>query len=162
MSTKLAYWFDFIWAPLAVASNTALYARSWSFAVLALAGFVLFTFAEYWVHRLVLHRWFYHGTHEMHHVAPSQYVTFAVWKVPAFFALMFFVMPPGLFMGFVLSYCWFILWHHLLHHVDLNARPLLAHYARWHLVHHRAARWNFGITTPLWDRVFGTYRVANG
>jgi len=162
MSEKLAYWFDFIWAPLAVLASTALYARSWSFAVLALAGFVLFTFAEYWVHRLILHRWFYHGTHEMHHVAPSQYVTFAIWKVPAFFFLAFVLMPSGLFSGFVLGYCWFILWHHLLHHVELSDRPLLAHYARWHLVHHRASKWNFGITTPIWDRVFGTYRVANG
>jgi len=147
----LLYWADFVIFPLVAALCAwKLTLAGW---LLFPLGFALFTFAEYWTHRELLHRWFYHGTHEQHHKEPEGYVTFAWWVLPLSFFMLWLALPLGLFAGLTAGYCWFIFWHHVLHHTDWAPR-----YAHWHLVHHRAARWNFGITTPLWDRLFGTYR----
>lgn len=120
-------------------------------------GCIFFTFAEYWVHRTLLHRFFYHGTHEDHHLRPSDYVV--LWYTPLIFAGFYLVMPISVFAGFMLGYLWFIGWHHILHHVDLSeASRWVRRYAAWHDVHHKAVKFNFGITHPLWDVIFGTYR----
>lgn len=68
-------------------------------------------------------------------------------------------MPLALFAGLVVGFCWFIYWHHIPHHVELTGWPRpIQRYAIWHLGHHRFDDRNFGITVPIWDFVFGTYR----
>jgi sterol desaturase/sphingolipid hydroxylase (fatty acid hydroxylase superfamily) len=153
-----SYWLDFILYPVIALGLAAMFCRSWDWVGWAAFGAVFFTFAEYWVHRSLLHRWFYHGTHERHHKEPEEFVVFPLWYVPSIFFCFSLVMPPAVFAGFCLGYTWFVVWHHMLHHWDLAKRPLTRRYAAWHDLHHKFIRCNFGITHPLWDVVFGTYR----
>lgn len=157
------FWLDFGLYPLVVIALMLREARELGavWAALALAGFVVFTLVEYWVHRLPLHAWLYHDRHERHHTHPREYVVFPIYYSAAFFALAYALMPVPVFCGFALGYVWFLVWHHLLHHVDLNRVPaFVRRYAIWHLAHHHDETCNFGITVPLWDFVFGTYRRA--
>jgi sterol desaturase/sphingolipid hydroxylase (fatty acid hydroxylase superfamily) len=134
-------------------------------AVLAI-GFGVWTFAEYWTHRVILHRWFWHGTHEEHHLKPTHFVIFPGWYIPAAW-LAFAVIAYGIgglawpfFAGFSLGYLWFLTTHDMLHHVaDLGRTRMkwLTTYAIWHNRHHKRPDVNYGITTSVWDRVFGTY-----
>lgn len=157
----LPFYFDFVAFPLLATALFAGYCRSWSFVGAATLGVLLFTFVEYWAHRGPLHSFFYHGAHERHHDHPAEYVTFPIWATPAAFLGFYLVMPLAVFAGFVVGFIWFLYWHHVLHHFDLTTwpRPVQRH-ALWHLAHHRLDTVNFGITTSLWDRVFGTYRRA--
>jgi sterol desaturase/sphingolipid hydroxylase (fatty acid hydroxylase superfamily) len=158
VKAPFAYWVDFLLYP--VAACAALYWSGFSAATFAWAGFgfLLFTFLEYWIHRVVLHKFFYHGVHERHHLYPEEYVVFPFWYVPAIFLAFFVVLPLPVFGGFTLGYFWFIAWHDSLHHWNLENHPLIARYAKWHMVHHRRAGYNFGITTPIWDFIFLTYK----
>lgn len=151
------YWFDFWFFPATATLIAAIYCRSAAWIGGVTAGFALWTFVEYWVHRSLLHVYFWEGTHEEHHLRPREYVTFPLWYLPGFFAIAFAVMPTWLLCGFMLGYCWFITMHHWLHHIDLIRSPRwLQNYAIWHNRHHKATRCNYGITTPVWDRVFRT------
>lgn len=157
----LAYRADFIAFPLIVVASVA-----WSVPVgagwlaQAFAGLFAFYFAEYWVHRLVLHGFYWHANHERHHLHPEEYVVFPWWFIPGIFTTAFAVMPLPFFTGFVVGYIHFTGWHHVLHHADLKRWPRIAAYAQWHLVHHQGVPANYGITSPLFDLVFRTYRKA--
>lgn len=152
------YWVDFyIFPPLAV--GLAVYdCRSSLWVLMCITGFALWTFAEYWVHRSLLHRWFWHGTHERHHDHPSEFVTNIWWYTPILFFVAFFVMPISLYVGFSLGYIWFLTMHHWLHHIELKGRTWLHSYAIWHNRHHKLTDCNYGITTPVWDILFRTSR----
>ena len=161
MRGPLTFYFDFVTFPLLGAFLFAEFCRSWEFVGWAAFGAVLFTFMEYWVHRIALHRFFYHGTHERHHLHPEEYVVFPIWYTPAIFVVFLLIFPIPVFTGLVVGFCWFIYWHHILHHFDLSGLKLIRRYAIWHLAHHRRDDVNFGITVSLWDWIFGTYQGAN-
>jgi dihydroceramide fatty acyl 2-hydroxylase len=155
------YNFDFVVFPLLAIWLVATECRSPSWAFLALLGILLFTFVEYWVHRIALHEMFYHGQHERHHTHPTEFAVFPIWYTPAIFAGFVVALPSPVFAGFVVGYCWFLVWHDVLHHADLGRLNLIRRYAVWHLAHHRLDDCNFGITVPIWDWLFGTYRRAH-
>ncbi len=161
MRAPRAYWIDFIVYPVAIiiACMVGKISLTWTWCVPF--GFLLFTFLEYWIHRVALHRYFYHGTHERHHLRPEEYVVFPVYYTPAIFLGFFIVLPLPVFVGFTLGYCWFVIWHDALHHHNLDHHPLIKRYAAWHDVHHKRPGYNFGITVPLWDFLFGTYRSSS-
>jgi len=130
-------------------------------------GFVFWTFAEYWIHRVALHGMFWHGTHEQHHKNPSEHVLFPLWYVPGSFVAIFgafyllsliHIAAFVAFAGFAAGYVWFTNMHHLLHHIDLVPQTWLHRFAIWHNRHHRLNDRNYGITTNVWDRLFGTSR----
>lgn len=155
------YYVDFFLFPPAAVLIAILYARSIGWWTWFAGGFLLWTFAEYWTHRTLLHVMFWHGTHERHHRRPAEYVVFPAWQTAAIFAGfigLFLMLPASIFCGFVAGYSWFLAMHHWLHHVDLAAHPWLQRYAIWHNRHHRLGNCNYGITTPIWDVVFGTSR----
>jgi len=155
-----AYAFDFVLFPLLAVALIAIDCRSLAWVAWAGFGLVLFTFAEYWVHRTALHGLFFHSQHERHHTHPAEYVTFPFWFTPTLFAGFYLLMPVPIFVGFVVGYVWFLVWHDVLHHVDLTRWPrFVQRYALWHLRHHREDDCNYGITTNLWDVVFRTYRA---
>lgn len=156
----ILYWADFIIYPLIAAAVISIDCRSLAWVGLCALGVLLFTFVEYWAHRTVLHQFFFHSQHERHHTHPEEYVVFPFWYTPAFFAGFFIVLPHSVFAGVVIGYCWFLAWHHVLHHWDLSRLELVRRYAIWHLAHHRQDDCNFGITVPIWDWIFGTYRRA--
>ncbi|MGJ5149890.1 sterol desaturase family protein [Bradyrhizobium sp. HKCCYLR1023] len=157
------FWLDFILYPLLAAVLMAADRDNlgWAWSRWAVAGFLGFTLVEYWVHRLPLHGLFYHRSHEPHHTRPAEYVVFPIWYTPLIFSGAWIVLPVAPFTGFVLGYCWYMVWHHLFHHADLNRFPrIVRRYALWHLAHHHDPGCNFGVTLPVWDYLFGTWRAA--
>ena len=142
-------------------------------AALAAAGFMGWGLLEY-----TLHRWVLHGRHSMakrgharHHGDGAELVStpvliilgwaFIVWKLLAV-ALSDGVASVFVF-GLYAGYNWYAVVHHLQHHRagQLARVACLRRLERRHDVHHRRGVVNYGISTGLWDRVFGTFQPAD-
>lgn len=145
-------------------------------------GWIAFSLLEYVLHRFVFHRTFpdtrqgriewilIHGYHHTYPQDPDRLVLPPVESVPlaviiAGLYVAIFGQGLGLaaFAGTALGYVAYDEIHYLLHHY----RPRTAvgmWLRRYHLLHHHAPELaRFGVSTPLWDFVFGTYgRVGRG
>lgn len=150
------YWIDFWIFPPAVAVTIACDARSPVWVAVFIFGFCLWTFAEYWTHRIILHGWFWHGTHERHHLEPAEFVEDIWWYTPILFSILWIALPTALWAGFAAGYVWFLTMHHWLHHRPLRPGTWIYRYATWHGRHHKFSDRNYGITTSVWDRAFRT------
>jgi sterol desaturase/sphingolipid hydroxylase (fatty acid hydroxylase superfamily) len=68
-----------------------------------------------------------------------------------------FDFASGTTAGLMLGYIWYVAVHHVLHHWRIHPGSYLYHWKRRHALHHYARHpCNFGVTTQIWDRVFGT------
>jgi len=131
-----------------------------------LAGLGLYGFLEYGVHR-----WAYHDDrspatpgHRLHHDDPEALIAvpffvpatgvFAMWSLLR--SLLGDEEASVLIGALVMSFLYYGLWHHELHHGRLPARYfriLRGH----HRIHHQFPDCNFGVTMTVWDWVFGTH-----
>lgn len=164
---KLGYYADFAIAPLVVLVALAIFYHG-GIAVLglfALAGFFGWTFAEYWIHRVVFHHVF-QAAHHLHHRRPRGYVAAPVWLTTAVhlvLAAAFTQCGPaglGLLLGLEAGYLAYIVTHDRMHHSKPRSGWLYGR-AQLHAMHHHGAEANFGVITSLWDRVFRTYLRAS-
>jgi sterol desaturase/sphingolipid hydroxylase (fatty acid hydroxylase superfamily) len=115
-------------------------------------GVVAWTLCEYVVHRFVLHDLIPTG-HRLHHARPDVPVLAVFWQIWLSFALAYFVAGGDFLSGGLIAYAWYLFVHHCAHHRPGNVpTPLLKH----HSSHHRFASRNYGVSTTIWDRVFGT------
>jgi sterol desaturase/sphingolipid hydroxylase (fatty acid hydroxylase superfamily) len=121
-------------------------------AVLCVAGVVAQTLAEYCVHRFVLHG-FRPAEHRLHHANPDEAVLTIFWQIWICFALVYLVAGDAFAAGALAAYTWYLFVHHCAHHSPDFSLPLVKH----HQIHHRFATRNYGVSTTLWDHVFGTY-----
>ncbi|KAL5210093.1 hypothetical protein ABZP36_005716 [Zizania latifolia] len=81
-------------------------------------------------------------------------LVFQFWKLVAFFATP--STTPALFGGGLLGYVMYDCTHYYLHHGQPSKDPA-KNLKRYHLNHHfRIQNKGFGITSSLWDAVFGT------
>jgi cyclopropane-fatty-acyl-phospholipid synthase len=139
-----------------------------------LAGGVLWTALEYALHRGVLHgvEPFRHW-HAEHHLRPQARIGSPTLLTAAGFAALVWLpawalLGPApaaaLTLGVVAGYWAYGLTHHALHHGPTGP-AWLQRRRRWHAVHHAAHRALadgrdsavcFGVTTPFWDRVWGS------
>jgi sterol desaturase/sphingolipid hydroxylase (fatty acid hydroxylase superfamily) len=77
------------------------------------------------------------------------------------------VLPAGvaalLVFGLYAGYNYFALVHHWQHHRgnDLACVAYLGRLERLHHLHHHRQVVNFGISTTIWDRLFGTFQPTN-
>jgi dihydroceramide fatty acyl 2-hydroxylase len=137
------------------------------FEVLALAavGLLLWPLVEYGVHGWLSHAWRTPVTpfHWEHHIHPERVFTSPLAWVPSLAliyglgALTLGAWPAaGLALGVLAGFLRYERIHYRIHfRVPRNERErrLRAH----HLAHHfRNPRAYFGVTTPFWDRVFGS------
>ena len=117
-------------------------------------GIITYTLIEY-----VVHRWLLHGPmvaqHREHHRNPAKNV-----QTP------FMVVAPvlvvvALFVGVALAAGIMVGWYAS----GVPHRKLHTTKARWvwmvklqkhHMVHHRQASKNYGVTSVIWDKLFGT------
>ncbi len=144
---------------------------------LLLAGYVLWTLTEYWMHRVVFHfepddglgarlHWIIHGIHHEHPNDPKRLVMPPSVSVPLailFYAVFLVVFgrrfSAGIEAGFIAGYLVYDMTHYYVHH----ARPThrLGRMLREaHMRHHfQDDTTGFGVSAPYWDRVFGTTAV---
>ncbi|CAN5923812.1 hypothetical protein BH11MYX3_BH11MYX3_00530 [soil metagenome] len=140
----------------------------------ASAGVLTWTFLEYLIHRYMGHdrrfrRSPFGVEHIRHHIEGNYFA--ATWKkliAAAIFvvlltppAILIAGVPPGLtFVAGLISFYGMYEWQHRRRHTHAG----IGAYGRWarrHHFHHHFVdgRTNHGVTTPLWDLVFGTYRT---
>jgi len=118
----------------------------WSSISLFVVGAIFFTFLEY-----AVHAWLFHKDHPLkvfieghahHHQNPFSGDAFAIVG------------------GLTLGYFNYGIMHHIMHR-----REFLSNYWKYmqefHFVHHKKPLLNHGVTTDIWDRVFGTYYQWN-
>lgn len=146
-----------------------------SFLLWILAGFAFWTFTEYSMHRFLFHfhpkspklkRVFY-TLHEIHHDYPSdstRLVMPPILSIPLAFLFYFIfssVFAPGAFepfyIGFGIGYLSYDMTHYALHHLSFKS-SWWKFLKKYHLQHHFQEQDRaFGVFSPLWDYVFGTY-----
>jgi sterol desaturase/sphingolipid hydroxylase (fatty acid hydroxylase superfamily) len=121
-------------------------------AALTATGVIAWTLAEYFGHRFVLHR-LAPTEHRLHHAHPGEPVLSISWQIWACFGLLYLIVDGAFLTGLLVAYAWYLFVHHCTHH---SADRLPAFLVRYHNGHHKFATRNYGVTTSLWDHVFGT------
>ena len=161
--SRLSYFLDFALVPLAVAALLTMSTGTLLSRGLALvAGVTLWTLAEYWIHRFVFHgRTPFEPMHQMHHRLPKDMIGVASWGTFAGFGAIWLVCGASFTAGFMLGYLAYCVIHVRMHHGDTRRfGRYTAFMHRHHVGHHRGGRGNFGVTVPVWDFLFRTYRKA--
>jgi sterol desaturase/sphingolipid hydroxylase (fatty acid hydroxylase superfamily) len=135
------------------------------------AGLAAWTLLEYVMHRWVFHRvpWI-RNHHEEHHRDPWAFVGTPTWlSIAAFLCL---VLLPSASMcglatgssftaGLSMGYLAYAAAHYGAHYGHFAPGSPLSRFKRRHAMHHHCdIEGNFGVTTPFWDRVFGTALAA--
>jgi sterol desaturase/sphingolipid hydroxylase (fatty acid hydroxylase superfamily) len=145
-----------------------------SLLVWFLSGVFFWTFAEYMLHRFVFHyeprselgkklHFLMHGVHHDYPSDSKRLVMPPAVSIPlasAFFGLFCIVLSTPMvwvfFAGFITGYICYDEIHYASHHAPIKSRFWLAikhHHIRHHFLD--PAR-GFGVSSPLWDLVFGT------
>jgi sterol desaturase/sphingolipid hydroxylase (fatty acid hydroxylase superfamily) len=140
---------------------------------LFLAGMFVFTFVEYWMHRSLYHmptdtEWrkkMQYTMHGVHHEYPKDKsrlamppifgVTLALIILGVFYVLMG-EYAYAFFPGFLYGYTGYLFVHYIVH-----AYPPPKNFFKFlwvnHAIHHyKDGELVFGVSSPLWDYVFGT------
>ncbi|MCS6798438.1 MAG: sterol desaturase family protein [Myxococcota bacterium] len=143
---------------------------------LAAGGFVAWTLTEYWLHRCLFHwvprapwgRRMHFLLHGVHHDYPNDRLRLVM---PTFVSVSLFWLFLGLYVllfgrfawafhaGFVAGYIFYDMGHYYLHHFQPRWKWARA-WKRHHMMHHAekiAGDRKFGVSSTLWDHVFGTY-----
>ena len=141
------------------------------------AGLLLWTLLEYCFHRFLLHARFHNPSlngivnsqHLRHHEAPRDQdqilvqLPFALVTSAVLYALFWAVTRDIFAASGVISGIWLgFLYYEAVHyrvHLSLSHSPILQQQRRAHFYHHFLnSEKCFGVTSPLWDYVFGTRR----
>ena len=136
-----------------------------SVAMIAL-GLLGWSLAEYLIHRFAFHHApLLQQIHLAHHAAPRalqgtpMLVTLLVFYALVYWPLTRVLRPEwaaAVMAGVLLGYLGYISVHYVVHHLGSGGRAWLRRLIRLHAVHHHDVAHNFGVTSPLWDWVFGT------
>ncbi len=145
------------------------------FILLFAAGWFFWTFCEYWVHRYVYHvhtekKWLLkiqHMGHGIHHQYPKDPTRLAMPPLPAlvlilvFFGIFWLIMGSyaiAFLPGFLFGYTVYISLHYAQHRFKPPKFPPLNRLWKIHMLHHYKYPGDkaFGVSTSLWDTVFGT------
>lgn len=170
-----------IWAPTTVFFfwKAAVFRNLELETVLLYSGLGLFvwTLTEYFVHRFLFHfpaksgpmAYLVYFVHGLHHDQPDDPTRLVM---PPFFSILvafvfyhLFELPLGdtyvdaFFPGYILGYLWYDYTHFATHHFKPRTR-----WGKWikhnHMLHHFAEpTLKIGVSSPLWDFVFGTFKA---
>jgi len=152
---------------------------AWYIPVAYVVGLFLWTLAEYVIHRFVFHAqprtpwqerlsFLMHGVHHAKPLDKTRQVMPPVVSIPmaaVFYGLYWLILDvllgaphvlAALFSAFILGYLAYDLTHYSLHHVQMRS-GYARFVRRYHMHHHQETpNQRFGVTSPLWDMVFGT------
>lgn len=147
--------------------------KTYNIALLFIAGAFSWTLAEYLLHRFVFHfepkssigykiQFMIHGVHHQYPQDPKRLVMPpAVSLIIAILFWYVFKFSLGIyafafFPGFVVGYIIYDMTHYAIHHFK-PPKNKLRYLWRHHLQHHyKDPNKAFGVSSPLWDYVFGT------
>lgn len=142
--------------------------------VLFIGGIAAWTLAEYLLHRFIFHykaksefgkkiHFIFHGVHHDYPSDSKRLVMPPSVSIPL--ALLFFfifrlIFGPYLmlpfFSGFILGYLFYDITHYAIHHFNMHSEFWLA-IKNHHMLHHYQDEYKgYGVSTPIWDLVFGT------
>ncbi|RZC45324.1 hypothetical protein C5167_038269 [Papaver somniferum] len=142
--------------------------------LMVMGGIFIWSLLEYTLHRFLFHinttsywgntlHYLLHGCHHKHPMDGLRLVfppaATAILLVPFWNLVKLFSTPsttPALFGGGLLGYVMYDCTHYYLHHGQ-PTKEVPKNLKRYHLNHHfRVQTKGFGITSSLWDKVFGT------
>ena len=163
-SVTTLLWYGVAHAGMSVMTSVALFCL----------GALAWTFVEYWLHRTFFHwmpggRWgdrLHFLVHGVHHTWPRD--KYRLVMPPAVSVSLFFLFL-GLWLltlgahyawafhaGFVSGYIAYDLTHYFVHHYNPKSKYFLQ-LKKHHMLHHfKDSDARFGVSSRLWDRVFGT------
>ncbi len=177
--SRAAYRADFVFYAVSSGSLAAYLvltspsAERGSLVALVLLGLVGWSLLEYLLHRFVLHGLQpFQRLHAEHHLRPTALIGTPTVFTALLFAL--FLAGPAwlladrwqacaLMLGVLGGYLAYASTHHALHHARSD-NAWVGRRKRWHALHHQRpanaaqSHAHYGVTTALWDRVFGTAR----
>ncbi len=168
---KFLYFGDFLAIPIAIAIllyyayKTAGVAAAAEFLPGLAGGLVIWTLAEYWIHRVLYHHMpVLSAYHDLHHAQPKEligipsFLSSGIVIVVAYAPFFAFaaVFADGFASGALIGYAGYMTVHHATHHWRIEPGDWLYDARVRHLAHHYHEETNFGIVTGFWDRVFGT------
>lgn len=151
-----AFWYD--------------HSRPLQAALVFLLGLFIFSFIEY-----AFHRWLFHGVvplfeqgHTLHHAKPLGYDSLPFFFPPAVVLLLAaalaLVLPVAVALlltgAIALGYALYGFSHLIIHRRGRFHHPLARKWAAVHHVHHHHPDKNYGVTSPLWDFLLGTWYVS--
>lgn len=167
-----AFFLDFvIYPPVILASLYLAFADADAGQVLGgiamvLAGGILWTLAEYLIHRFAFHHVpLLKPVHMAHHHAPRELngtptlLTVLIFVVGVYVplgAMIGWRMAAAATAGVMLGYLAYVSVHYVVHHMGSGGLRPLRRLIKLHAVHHHDTEHNFGVTSDFWDRVFGT------
>ena len=145
--------------------------------VLLVLGFLSWGLTEYGLHRFIFHletrpilgRKFVYASHQWHHENPkASDPLFASLWISAPIAAVYYLLARAalgnwsaasyLFTGLIGGYFCYEWLHFQAHHRKPRLR-LFRYLKKYHLLHHyRTADSRFGVTSPVFDLVFGTFQ----
>lgn len=144
-----------------------------------LAGLFIWTLSEYLLHRFLFHlppktpameriSFLFHGIHHVQPAIKTRLVMPPVVSIPLaviFYGLFHLVLNSALgagqwvapaFSGFIIGYLFYDLTHYATHHWPIRGGAF-KWLKRYHMMHHyKTPNARFGVSSPLWDIVFGT------
>ena len=140
-----------------------------------MVGAAIWTPTEYLMHRFVFHyhprsgwgkrlHFILHGVHhdypsDAHRLVmpPSASLPIAAAFFALFVAIFGLVPAQGVMAGFLCGYLVYDLLHYAMHHAQFRSGSWLYRLKRHHMQHHfsNPSR-GFGVSSPLWDKVFRT------
>lgn len=147
-------------------------------AALFVSGILVWTLLEYVIHRCLFHyepktRWgklvhfIVHGVHHDYPNDATRLVMPPILSIPLavvfyiVFTLVFGRFAPALSAGFAFGYVCYDSIHYATHHFAMK-RGVWRWLKQYHLRHHyRDDAAGYGVSTPLWDYVFGTTRKSD-
>jgi sterol desaturase/sphingolipid hydroxylase (fatty acid hydroxylase superfamily) len=136
-------------------------------------GMLFWTFFEYLMHRFAFHyvansekaRKFVYIMHGNHHEYPRDRERLFMPPVPSMilasgiFALQYLLLGKSSFMffpGFILGYLMYGSMHYAIHAWNPPFKWMKPLWRNHHLHHYKNDDMGFGVSTTIWDRVFGT------
>lgn len=171
--SKFGYYEDFFVYPALIAAlsiytvHGIIGSQIAEWLLFSLSGIAAWTFVEYFLHRVLFHNIpFFKKMHDDHHAMPKAlmgtptWLSVAIGSIAIFSPLWWitgFLVASSICTGLMIGYLGYATIHHLDHHVNPQHDTYLYWAKRRHALHHYCGESkNFGVTTDVWDRLFGT------
>jgi sterol desaturase/sphingolipid hydroxylase (fatty acid hydroxylase superfamily) len=162
-----------------VFSLVVLHVRWYEVGIYYISGAFFWTFFEYLMHRFVFHHHsdnekmqkVIYTAHGVHHEYPRDRDRLFMPPIPSLiiacivFSIFSLVMGPHAFMffpGFLTGYLIYGSMHYAIHAIAPPFKFMKSWWRYHHLHHYKDDSKGFGVSSPLWDHVFGTVPKYDG